>query len=177
MKHTAMIEVTHFYGVHQGGTKKYHLYLFHSPTTGNYLLAKRWGKVGTEGQVKIEALGLAGKRSLNKALNEQQSSGYDMRLDETLSKAYGSVVEALQVIPLKHRSAFYINQLAHLDPVRYSKDSRDMNDPLKDERDAKFGESVREATEAAEAARKATALLEAEQEAAELKSNPFFGMF
>lgn len=162
-----MIEVTHYYGIHQGGTKDYHLYLLSSLATNKHILVKRWGKTGSEGQSKLEmGMGL-GDKALDKALNERKNSGYDMRPQPPMS-SYASIKLAIEnALPRSIQRTFTNAQLATLDPSHDS--DKSPFDPLAEERDA-----VRKTLEAAAEAKRLAEEAESEEI---LKSNPIYGMF
>lgn len=168
------IEVTHYRGVHQGGTKEYSLILFFSPKTKRALLVKRWGKVNADGQVKIETCTGTGDAELNKALSERSGKGYDMQLDKGLTGPHPTVDEAIEKsLARSHRSSFYKNQLALLDPKSFSTDDRKAYDPFEADRAA-----ARESAEAkARAEQEAAAAAQRAADEAAMESNPIFGMF
>lgn len=171
-----MIEVTHYKGVHQGGTKEYSIYLFYSQKTKKALLVRRWGKVGADGQVKVESPDGNGNKALDALLDERRAKGYDMRLAAHLTgtaTVYDSVEDALAVLPRQHRRTFYISQLSRLDPDRFDAKLSGNFDPMAGDRD-----KVRQELEDARAQKeREIALREAEESDAILKSNPFYGMF
>ena len=144
-----MIEVTHYTGRHEGGTKEYHLSLLFSTATRGALLIKRWGKIGTDGQVKVELAKGTGQEELNKLLRDRSRNGYDMRLVSSNSGRMPDVPTALaSVLPSKLRSAVTAAQAKTLDPnLDY--------DPMRDARNEKFGESVQAQLSAVEQKRKA----------------------
>lgn len=166
-----MFELTHFNGVHQGGTKEYSLYVIFSRKTSKSLLIKRWGKTGADGQMKIEVQNNDGSAALDKELNERRKKGYDMRKKATTS--FPSVRAVLEELPRTHRRSFFNNQLAHLDPETYDLTDRKSFDPMQTERDQMREKMEAEAKKQAEVEAKAAAA--AEQD--ELKSHPNFGMF
>lgn len=166
------IEVIHYQGTHMGGTKEYSLYLFSSLEQKRALLVKRWGKVGAEGQVKIEVCKTVGNAELTKALSERKSKGYDMR--QQSMKSYPTAAMALDdTIPASHQRAVWISQLAILEPQQYDASSRAAFDPMQVERDKMRSEMERKAAEKRVEEMKVAHA--AEQ--AELNSNPLFGMF
>jgi predicted DNA-binding WGR domain protein len=170
-----MIEVTYFRGEHQGGTKEYHLYVFRARKTGKALLVKRWGKIGADGQVKVERIGREDD-AFDKALKERAAKGYDMRRQTLPSSASGvveSVNAALLILPISTRRSFFNSDLAHLDPDTYDATARGTYDPMASDRDKLRAEMEAKAREEAEAERRAEELAEAEH----MKSNPFYGMF
>ncbi|NKX37665.1 WGR domain-containing protein [Rhodobacteraceae bacterium R_SAG4] len=165
-----MFSLTHYQGVHQGGTKEYSLYLIENTSTGKSLLVKRWGKLGADGQIKIEQT--TGKAdALNTALKERMGKGYDMRSQGL--KTFQTVKDALQVLPRSHQRSFFNNQLHHLDPDNFSLSERGSFDPMADERDKLRAQMEAQAAQEKEAQAKAAA----EAERAELENNPLFGMF
>jgi predicted DNA-binding WGR domain protein len=163
-----MIEVTHYYGIHQGGTKDYHLYLLYSKATKKHILVKRWGKTASEGQAKLEMGGGNGDAQLNGALKDRAKSGYDMRSQTLIGQEFPTVVAAFDaVLPKSVQRAFSNAQIAALDPGHDA--NKAAFDPLADQRE----EMRKKLEEAAEAKRAAD---EAEGDAI-LKSNPIYGMF
>lgn len=173
-----MIEVTHFYGVHQGGTKDYHLYLLFSKKTGKHIIVKRWGKTGTDGQAKVELGSGDGSTLLDKWLKERASKGYDMRPEPVPlapgKSSYDSAIEALEAnLPRSIARNLTNAQVAKLDPSHAGGSGGSTYDPLAAER-ARLTEEMQKA--AAEAQAQAQA---AEKAAADeiLKSNPLYGMF
>lgn len=172
-----MIEVTHYYGVHQGGTKDYHLYLFASQKTGKHIIIKRWGKTGSDGQSKIELNGGSGEKQLDTWLKERAAKGYDMRRNNSqpLGKSsYRTVQEALEDnLPRSVMRSLTNAQVAQLDPDHAGGTGGSAYDPLASQRD-KMRSEMERAAKAAEEKR------EAEERAASdemLKSNPYYGMF
>lgn len=163
-----MIEVTYFYGVHQGGTKDYHLYLFQS--SGHALIIRRYGKLGTDGQIMQE--GVEPKKAsaaFNKLLKERSSKGYDMRPQTVTNPKVHTAAEAIALLPRKQQSSitnYHIARLEGRDPTG----ERGSYDPLAAERDASIGRELRERA-AAEAKAQQLAELNA------LQSNPNFGIF
>lgn len=161
-----MIEVTHFYGVHQGGTKDYHLYYFTMKGDGRGLLVKRWGKLGADGQAKIE---MGGTSTLNAALNDRSKSGYDMRNITTGAEAsgtYADVASAIAMLPRAHQRAFSNAQLSILDPTTYSSSDKSAFDPLAAAR-----------ADQAKVVQVSQDEIDKASSHEELKSNPMFGMF
>lgn len=163
-----MIEVTHYYGIHQGGTKDYHLYLLHSKMTKKHILVKRWGKTGSKGQSKLEMGAGSGQSQIDTALKDRAKSGYDMRHQPLREKEFSTVVAAFEaVLPKSIQRAFSNAQIAALDPGHNA--NKASFDPLAEQRE----EMRKKLEEAAEAKRLAE---EAESDAI-LKSNPIYGMF
>lgn len=166
-----MIEVTHYYGVHQGASKDYHVYLFFSKATNATISVKRFGKKDSNGQVKIELVRGNGDVLLDKALKERAKKGYDMRLQP--GRQFTTAAEALKVLPPQHQRSISNAQLATIDPLNHSAGDKSSHDPIAEQRAGMVAEMQRKAREEQEAQAKAQA--EEEQEA--LKSNPMYGMF
>lgn len=168
------IEVTHYYGVHQGGTKDYHVYLFTGPNKDHALLVKRYGKTGTDGQMLYEVFPShkAGHDAFDRMLKERSKKGYDMRRQAMSARERATPEEAIALLPLRHRSSFKNFELQKLVTATGSTVTG-THDPLAAER-AKL---VQQLQEEAERDRAAKAQQEALAEQQMLQSNPMFGMF
>lgn len=158
-----MIEVEHFYGLHQGGTKDYHLYLFTKRGERSGLLIKRWGKAGTDGQVKVE---LGGKVQLDKELKERSSRGYSMTRENGSSGSFPDAIHAMSMLPRAHQRAVSNAQLSIIDPNRFSAGDSSAYDPLSGARAA----SIQQVQQTKDQQDDADSM-------AALQSHPHFGMF
>jgi predicted DNA-binding WGR domain protein len=160
-------KVTHYYGVHQGGTKDFHIYVITGPNEKHGLVIRRFGKTSTDGQSKVDVVNshAATKTMLDKLLKERAKNGYDMRFNAQTSGNFDTANEALSVMPVRHQSnlaQFYVEKLT----AEPSSSVTGTYDPLANERANVLQEALadRLARESAE-------------EAEALKSNPMFGMF
>lgn len=98
--------------VHKGGTKAYHL-LSIINATGQGVLVKRWGKVSSFGQIKVELYlnAMTTENALEAALRERSSRGYKvladvssvpLRLGELKAQVSGPVWAKLGATAVKH---------------------------------------------------------------------------
>lgn len=168
-----MIKLTHYYGVHHGGTKDYSLYKFYSDTTSSFILIKRWGKVGVDGQVKIEFGLNSGESQFDVALKDRAKSGYDMRATEKNGQSFSTIDKAVSVLPLVHQRALTNKMLNALDPTHSTKFATTQFDPNQADRDQVRAELERAQREALESEQRK----EQEEMNSVLLSNPNYGMF
>lgn len=162
------IEVTHYYGVHNGGTKDYHLYHFRGPKRS--LIIKRYGKVGTDGQMlkSDNATGQVSNDAFEKLLSERRKKGYDMRRMTQTSARFDSMTDAIKVLPMVHQRMLDNSLIASINGDSI-KGQKGQFDPLAEERAKLVAEMQASAAEQEKANEMA--------EMAALRANPNFGMF
>ena len=80
-----MIEITKMTFTHDGGTKNYDIFLVKCPETSMGAVIRRWGKIGSFGQVKCDVFtDTAAQRDFVTQTKKRAARGYN----ETESRAY-----------------------------------------------------------------------------------------
>lgn len=168
---------------HKGGTKAYHLYRM-STKSGASLVAFRWGKVGTFGEVqthKFDTIGSA-EEAFDKKLAAKMRGGYSpsTRHDPKPSTA-PSFEDLRDAIGRPMLTRLGPTNLKHIDPNIDTTGMKEPDPPRLDENGRLHpGTEAKKRREEEERVRKAAAEIAAreEQERQEAyKDNPLFGAF